>query len=104
MRNILEYPSILNDHVGALHRSLFHGVQFAERLREQLQVARASTETLYGMAQPSWSAKTEDEQKELLRRALAVAETHKLRRVNILNYKGRTIGYATADKVEIYNP
>jgi hypothetical protein len=27
-----------------------------------------------------------------------------MKRVNIVNYKGRTIGYATADKVELLGP
>ena len=73
-------------------------------LQPHIQVARASSETLYAMVQPSWSAKSEDEQKELLRRAMVVADSLKLKRVNILNYKGRTIGFATAEKTEIYTP
>ena len=73
-------------------------------LRKHLRMALASSETLYGVAQPSWDARSEEEQRDLLRRALTMAQTLKMKRVNIVNYKGRTIGYATADKVELLGP
>lgn len=73
-------------------------------LKKHLRFARRSDETLYGMAQPTWIALSEDEQRELLNEAFAFAQSIGLKRVNILNEKGRTIGYATKDKAEIFRP
>jgi len=73
-------------------------------LRKHLRMALASSETLYGVAQPSWDARSEEEQRDLLRRAFTMAQSLKMKRVNIVNYKGRTIGYATADKIELLGP
>lgn len=73
-------------------------------LRQHLRLARTSSETLYGVAQPSWDAQSQDEQKELLKKAFAFAQSIKMKRVNILNNKGRTIGYASADRVEVLGP
>jgi len=56
------------------------------------------------MAQPTWSALSEDEQRQLLGEAFAFAQSVGLKRVNILNEKGRTIGYATKDKAEVFRP
>ena len=70
-------------------------------LKKHVRLARASDEILYGVAQPTWIAQSEEGQKELLRRALAMAQGLKLKRVDILNERGRSIGYATAEKVEL---
>ena len=70
-------------------------------LKQHLRMALASSETMYGVAQPSWDSRTEEEQRELLRRAWAVAEKIKMKQVNITNYKGRTVAYASKDKIEL---
>ncbi|MEW6361799.1 MAG: hypothetical protein AB1477_06720 [Acidobacteriota bacterium] len=76
----------------------------AGNLQKHIRFARRSDETLYGMAQPTWSALSEDEQRQLLGEAFAFAQSVGLKRVNILNEKGRTIGYATKDKAEVFRP
>lgn len=73
-------------------------------LKPHLKGARTSAETLYGIAAPSWETKPQDEQKELLKKAYAMARSLQMKRVNVLNGKGRTIGYATADKAEVFAP
>lgn len=75
-----------------------------QELKKHVRLARATDETLYGVAQPTWIAQSEEEQKELLRRALAMAQNLRLKRVDILNERGRSIGYASADKVEVVGP
>ena len=70
-------------------------------LKKHVRLARASDETLYGVAQPTWVAQSEEDQKELLRRALAMAQSMKLKRVDMLNEKGRSIGYASNEKIEL---
>jgi len=70
-------------------------------LRQHLRLARMSSETLYGLAQPTWDARSAEEQRALLRKAFAMAQSLKMKRVNILNNSGRTIGYATAETTEL---
>lgn len=76
----------------------------AGNLQKHIRFARRSDETLYGMAQPTWIALSEAEQRELLSEAFAFANSLGLKRVNILNERGRTIGYATKDKIEVVRP
>lgn len=73
-------------------------------LQKHIRLARSSNETLYGVAQPTWEAQSQDEQKELLKKALDFAQKMNMKRVNILNNKGRTIGYAAQDKIEVLGP
>lgn len=73
-------------------------------LKKHVRVARASDEILYAVAQPTWVAQSEEDQKELLRRAFTTAQKLNLKRVDILNEKGRSIGYASEDKVELKGP
>ncbi len=70
-------------------------------LKKHVRLARASDEILYAVAQPTWTAQSEEEQKELLRRALAMAQKLNLKRVDVLNEKGRSIGRASQDQVEL---
>ena len=70
-------------------------------LQKHVRLARASDEVLYAVAQPTWVAQSEEEQKELLRRAFLMAHKLNLKRVDVLNEKGRSIGFASQDKVEL---
>ncbi|MER3631577.1 MAG: hypothetical protein C4325_04915 [Blastocatellia bacterium] len=76
----------------------------AGNLQTHIRFARRSDETLYGIAQPTWIGLSAAEQREMLSEALAFAHSIGLKRVNILNEKGRTIGYATKDKIEVVRP
>jgi len=73
-------------------------------LKQHLRTVRASKGTLYGVTLPAFDALTEEQQKEVLQRALTFAETRGIPRVNLLNNKGRTIGFASKDRLEILRP
>jgi hypothetical protein len=73
-------------------------------LKQHLRTVRSSKGTLYGVALPAFDALTEEQQKEVLQKALAFAETRGIHRVNLLNNKGRTIGFASKDRLEILRP
>ena len=73
-------------------------------LKQHLRTVRTSKGTLYGVTLPAFDALTEEQQKEVLQKALAFAETRGIHRVNLLNNKGRTIGFASKDRLEILRP
>lgn len=73
-------------------------------LKNHLRQASTSNETLYAMTQPTWDALSEDEQKAVLEKAYSFAIAIKMKRVNILNNKGRTVAFASEDRTELFKP
>ncbi|HMO81771.1 MAG TPA: hypothetical protein PKD24_13355 [Pyrinomonadaceae bacterium] len=73
-------------------------------LAQFLVGARSTEQTLYGMTQPSWETLSEAEKMDFLKRAAAFADKRGLKRVNLLNKKGRTVAYAVGDRFELLGP
>ncbi|MEQ1763938.1 MAG: hypothetical protein ABL984_12445 [Pyrinomonadaceae bacterium] len=73
-------------------------------LKQHLLEASTSNETFYGVMQPTWDALSEDEQKQFLAKALEFAKSKGLKKVNLLNGRGRTVGYATAERSQLFGP
>lgn len=73
-------------------------------IQKHILKMRSTSETLYAVTQPSWDALTEPQQKEFLLKVSAFANEKGLKRVSLLNYKGRTVAYASGDRVEILGP
>lgn len=70
-------------------------------LGQHLTTARATERTLYAITLPSWDTLTEAQQKEVLQKALQFAGNYKLENVELMSIKGRTVGFASKDKVQI---
>jgi hypothetical protein len=73
-------------------------------LKTHLRQASSSSETFYGIVNPTWDTISEEEKKEFMKKALAFATGINLKRVNLLNSKGRTVAYASADRLEFFTP
>jgi hypothetical protein len=73
-------------------------------LKQHLLEASTSGETLYGVLQPTWEALAEDEQKQFLAKAFEFAKSKGMNKVNLLNARGRTVGYASAARLEVFGP
>jgi hypothetical protein len=73
-------------------------------LDAHLRDASVSSETLYGVAQPTWDALSEDEKKGFLAKALDFARAKGMRKVNILSARGRTVAYASDNRTEVFAP
>ena len=76
------------------------GTELTQHVRE----ASTSSETLYGVMQPTWDALSEEEQKQFLTKAFDFAKARGMRKVNLLNSRGRTVGYAASDRIEVFGP
>jgi hypothetical protein len=70
-------------------------------LKTHLQTVRVSNETAYALTQPSWDTLGETEQKEVLKKVLSFAQSKGLKRVNLLNNKGRTVAFASSNRFEV---
>jgi hypothetical protein len=73
-------------------------------IKQHLRVARTSNETFYGVTQPSWDALPNEEKKEFLKRITSYAGERGLSKVNLLNYKGRTVAFSNKYRSEILPP
>ena len=73
-------------------------------LKTHLKTIRISHETAYGVTQPSWDALGETEQKEFAKKVYAFAQEKGLKKVNLLNYKGRTVAFVSGDRLELFKP
>lgn len=75
-----------------------------EAFRKYLQTARSSNDKLYGVVLSSWNDLEQPAKEEYLKKGLAYAETKGFTTVHLLNDRGRTVGFATKDKIEIMTP
>ncbi|MEO5859294.1 MAG: hypothetical protein ABIR33_10130 [Pyrinomonadaceae bacterium] len=76
------------------------GTELTQHVRE----ASTSSETLYGVMQPTWEALSEEEKKQFLAKAFDFAKSRGMKKVNLLNARGRTVGYAAGDRAEVFAP
>ena len=76
----------------------------ATELKTHLSTLRVSHETAYAVTQPSWDALSENDQKEFLKKVFAFVQTKGLKKVNLLNYKGKTVAFASQDRFELFRP
>lgn len=76
------------------------GSELAQHIRE----ASSSNGTLYGVMQPTWDALPEDDQKQFLSKTAEFARAKGMKKVNLLNNRGRTVAYVYGDKMEVLGP
>jgi hypothetical protein len=73
-------------------------------IKTHIRTMRVSHETAYAVTEPSWDAMGEAEQKEFLKKVFGFVESKNVKRLNLLNYKGRTVAYASKDRLELMGP
>jgi hypothetical protein len=72
-------------------------------VNKHLRGVRSSDNTLYAIAQPTYDALSEQEQKTLLQRFFKLANDRNLQKVTLLNSKGRTIAFASKDRLDLFS-
>ena len=73
-------------------------------LKEHIQTARISGDTFYAIVLPSWDGLSREKQEEFLSKVMLVGGEKGFVRVNLINRQGKTVGFASPDKVEVSNP
>lgn len=73
-------------------------------LKDYLQTARLNGENFYGVTLTNWESMTTEKKEELLRNILAIGAEKGFRTVHLVNQDGKTVGFASGEKIEVYNP
>jgi hypothetical protein len=72
-------------------------------IKKYLRTPRATKETLYAVTEPTYDMLSEAEQKELLGKVRKIANSKNLNKVALLNNSGKTIAFASKDRLELIN-
>jgi hypothetical protein len=64
---------------------------------------RKSGETVYGVVSPDWGILDDNGRKNVLRVALKFSSTSGTKKVQFVDPNGRTVGFASANRIEVYN-
>lgn len=72
--------------------------------KEHIQSARINGEMFYGIVNVNWEGLTSEKKEELLGKILVTGGEKGFRQVTLMNKQGSSVGYASAEKIEIYNP
>ncbi len=67
-----------------------------------IKSAKKSTETVYGITMPDWELLDVKGQEQVLQNAFNYISSKGAKKVHLSNGKGRTVGFASAGKVEVY--
>ena len=76
----------------------------SSELSSHLLEASHTSETLYAVTKPTWDALSEEQQKDFLSKVFAFAESKKLKRVNLINGRGKTVGTASTKSQQVVRP
>jgi len=70
-------------------------------LSEHIRLARSSSETFYGVVLPTWETMDKRQQKDLVQKTKTFAQSKGLKHVNLMNEKGRTVAYASGERLDL---
>lgn len=73
-------------------------------LKDYIQTAKLHGDMFYGVVSPNWDGLDTEKREELLRKIILIGGEKGFSRVTMINKEGRTVGYASPEKVEVYNP
>lgn len=72
--------------------------------RDDIKIAKISGDTLYVVMLPSWETMTKEKQLELLKAIYQYSAGKDWLNVNLMNSTGRTVGFASATRLELVSP
>lgn len=72
--------------------------------KEYIQSARINDDMFYGIVNTSWEGLTNEKKEDLLGKILVTGGEKGFKQITLMNMQGSSVGYASAEKIEIYNP
>lgn len=72
--------------------------------KEYIQTARINNDMFYGIVNVNWDGLTNEKKEDLFGKILVTGGEKGFKQVTLMNRQGRTVGYGSAEKIEIYNP
>jgi hypothetical protein len=70
-------------------------------LAPYLRTGRTTSSTFYAITLPAWDSLPEEQKKQVVQNAVGFAKKMRLGRVQLLNYKGRSVAFGSDEKVEL---
>ncbi len=73
-------------------------------LKENIQSASIKSEIFTATVLPAWNNLASDKKEELLKKIMSIGGDKGFQKVQLLNGEGKIVGFASPEKVEVYNP
>lgn len=73
-------------------------------LKEFLESARISGETFHGVTLPAWEILTNEKKEETLKKIFSIGTDKGYSKVHLINKDGKSVGSASAEKIEVVAP
>lgn len=71
--------------------------------KDYLQKASIVDDTFFGITLNSWESMNSEGKQAFLRKLLAIGAEKQFKKVQLINPNGKAVGFASAEKVEVYN-
>lgn len=71
--------------------------------KDFIQTARIDNESFYGITTPAWESLNREKKEELLKKLLSIGAEKNYKKAHLINNGGKAVGFASPEKVEIYN-
>ncbi len=72
-------------------------------MKEYVQTARITDETFFGITLAAWENLNGEKKEELLKKILEVGPEKGFKKVHLINPSGKSVGFASVEKVEVYH-
>ncbi len=72
-------------------------------MKDYIQTARINDETFFGITLDTWENMNGEKKQEFLKKILEAGSEKGFKKVHLINQNGKSVGYASVEKVEIYN-
>lgn len=72
--------------------------------KEYVQSARINSDMFYGIVNANWEGLTNEKKEDLLGKILVTGSEKGFKMVTLMNKQGLSVGYASAGRIEVYNP
>jgi hypothetical protein len=71
--------------------------------KDFIQTARITDETFFGITTGAWESMNGEKKQEMLKKILSIGSEKSYKKVHLINSNGKSVGYASAEKAEVYN-
>jgi len=72
--------------------------------KDYIKTARIDNEVLYGITTEAWDELKSEKKEEVLKKIQSAGEKQNYKQVHLIDINGKSVGFATAEKAEVYNP
>lgn len=72
-------------------------------MKDYIQTARINDETFFGITLDTWENMNGEKKQEFLKKILEAGTEKGFKKVQLINQNGKSVGFASVEKVEVYN-